>query len=498
MTEKEIINKFDLLAQNRKREILESKDNLHIIGNTYYVSCDGNDDNDGLSPSTSWKSLAKVSSAKLNKGDGVLFRRGDTFRGSVIAQPGVTYGAYGEGEKPVLYGWVKNLADSSLWQEVDKERHIYKLTEKILDVGTLVFNDGEAHSIKLIPSYKNGKFVCRDDESKAFVFSSEAKRNLDIYWHYDEDLTIEPSRGENFPIPKISEYSLGDLYVRSDNGNPGEIFSSIEALTRRAMFIVGENSDVRIDNLCIKYVGLHAIAAGGENVKGLKVTNCEIGWIGGCIQHYFGTDPNYPQGGRGTVTRFGNGVEIYGGCDNYEVSSCYIYEVYDAGVTHQITTNGKRYTLSNIRYENNLIERCVYSIEYFLDMNEGDTDSIMQNVAICKNVLVLSGYGWGQQRHNVDTPAHIKGWEYVNNAKDFYIYDNVLDRSAYRLLHIVANDEKSLPKMSSNTYIQHKGKTFGTYGTTKNCTKKTITYDENVSNLLKKSFKSENDVVYII
>ena len=131
MTEKEIINKFDLLAQNRKREILESKDNLHIIGNTYYVSCDGNDDNDGLSPSTSWKSLAKVSSAKLNKGDGVLFRRGDTFRGCITAKSSVTYGAYGEGEKPVLYGWEKNLADSSLWQEVDKERHIYKLTEKI-------------------------------------------------------------------------------------------------------------------------------------------------------------------------------------------------------------------------------------------------------------------------------------------------------------------------------------------------------------------------------
>lgn len=498
MTEQEIINKFDLLAQNRKREIRESKDNLHIIGNTYYVSCDGNDDNDGLSPGTSWKSLAKVSSTKLNKGDGVLFRRSDTFRGYITTQCGISYGAYGEGEKPKFYGWDKNLAQPSLWTEVDKERHIYKLTEKILDVGTLVFNGGEAHSIKLIPSYKNGKFVCREDESKPFVFASEAKRNLDIYWHFDEDLTTEPSRGESFPIPSVTNESYGDLYLRCDEGNPGAIFNSIEALTHRVMFAVSENSDVTIDNLCIKYVGTHAISAGGECVKNLSVTNCEIGWVGGCIQHYFGTDPNYPQGGRGTVTRFGNGVEIYGGCKNYKVDSCYIHDIYDAGVTHQITTNGKEYNLSDISYVNNLVERCVYSIEYFLDMNNGDTKSIMQNVEISKNILRLCGYGWGQQRHNVDTPAHIKGWEYVNRAESFSVHNNVLDRSAYRIIHIVADDTKSLPKMYSNIYIQHKDKQLGDYGAIKDCTKISITYDENVSNLLKTALNSKDDTVYII
>ncbi|MBO5224156.1 MAG: hypothetical protein J6C23_06575 [Clostridia bacterium] len=494
----EIIEKFELLSEIRKREILESKDNLHIIGNTYYVSCDGNDNNDGLTPHTAWATLDKVSSIKLNKGDGVLFRRGDVFRGCIRTQSSVTYGAYGEGEKPKLYGWDKNLANPAMWEAVDEDKHVYKLTEKILDVGTLVFNDGEKHSIKLIPSYKNGKFVCRENESKPFVFANEAKRNLDFYWHFDEVMTVEPSRGENFPIPSVTDNSLGDLYLRCDEGNPGKIFTSIEALTHRPMFAVGANNDVRIDNLCIKYVGTHAISAGGECVKGLRVTNCEIGWVGGCIQHYFGTDPNYPQGGRGTVTRFGNGVEIYGGCENYAVGSCYIHDVYDAGVTHQITTNGKQYKLSDISYVNNLIERCVYSIEYFLDMTEGDVKSVMQNVKICGNILKLCGYGWGQQRHNVDTPAHIKGWEYVNRTKGFSICDNILDRSAYRMIHIVADEENSLPKMCSNTYIQHKGKMFGTYGATTNCSKNTIMYDENVSNYLKNTLKSENDTVYIV
>lgn len=95
----EVVKKFDLLSENRKREILESKDNLHIIGNTYYVSCDGNDNNDGLSPHSAWASLAKVSATKLHKGDGVLFRRGDVFRGCITTQCGISYGGVRRGRK---------------------------------------------------------------------------------------------------------------------------------------------------------------------------------------------------------------------------------------------------------------------------------------------------------------------------------------------------------------------------------------------------------------
>ena len=58
---------------------------------------------------------------------------------------------------------------------------------------------------------------------------------------------------------------------------------------------------------------------------------------------------------------------------NYQVSNCYIYQAYDAGVTHQVTTWGKKRVMSNVLYKDNLIEKCVYSIEYFLEMNNGDT-----------------------------------------------------------------------------------------------------------------------------
>jgi parallel beta-helix repeat protein len=77
----------------------------------YYTSADGRDDNPGMSPELAWKTLSKVNSAKLNPGDSVFFRRGDTFYGNLkiscsgsIGNP-VYYGAYGRGYNPNITGF---------------------------------------------------------------------------------------------------------------------------------------------------------------------------------------------------------------------------------------------------------------------------------------------------------------------------------------------------------------------------------------------------------
>lgn len=445
-----------------KEKILGMPDGELFSGTVYYVSADGDDQNDGLSPETPWKTLSKVSDFAFSEGDTVRFRRGNVFRGFVRTRPSVKYCAYGEGEKPRFYGWEKNLADPDLWEIFDLDKNIWKLKEKILDCGALVFNEGEKHSRKLIPSFRDGRFCCRYDENREFFVSEEMTEDLYIFCNHDLCITEKPSKGENFGIPALSWDTLGELYLRCDEGNPGEVFDSIEALTRRHMFFIGSNENVRIENLCIKYVGTHAISA--SSTRGLSVIGCEIGWIGGAIQHYFGTDPNYPQGRRGSVTRYGNGVEIYGSCNDYLVKNCYIYQIYDAAITHQITTNGKKFELKNIRYIGNLVENCVYSIEYFLDQNAGEDGSIIENCEISENILRLSGYGWGQQRHNTHTPAHIKGWSYTNPARNFAIRGNILDRAAYRMIHTSATLPSSCPLMEGNVYVQSRGGSLGIYG----------------------------------
>ena len=459
----EILAWAEAEAERRKKEILTATDSCAVVGMSYYVSNDGDDENDG-SRSRPWQTLQKVSQAELQEGDGVFFRRGDLFRGFVQTKAGVTYGAYGEGEKPKFYGWDYSLADPSLWEIWNESRKIWKLKKPILDCGTLVFNDGEFHSRKLIPSYRGGRFVCREEEGRIFDPAVEMTRNLDIVCFYEERMNVKPSKGEDFPVPQIDDQSFGTLLLRCDEGNPGAVFSSVEAVPRRNLIQVKGNDRVTVDNLCLKYCGAHAIGAAGPCITGLHVSNCEIGWIGGSIQNYYGTDPNYPQGMRGSVTRYGNGVEIYGGCDDYVVENCYIYQVYDAAITHQVTTNGKTYRMNNIRYLNNLVEHCVYSIEYFLEKTQGDAESVISDCIMEGNMLRFSGYGWGQQRHNTDTPAHIKGWSYENTARDFEIRNNIFDRAAYRMLHLVAKEAGSLPEMDQNTYIQAKGGTLGQYG----------------------------------
>lgn len=491
---KNILSEIEKLAEKRKNEILTLPDAPTSGGCVYYVSADGDDENDGRSEATPWKTLSRVSSFEFAEGDEVRFRRGDVFRGFVKTRPSVKYCAYGVGEKPRLYGSEKDYADPDLWEIYDSEKHVWKLKEKALDCGTLVFNGGEAHSRKLIPSYRGGRFVCRYDEEKDFIISEEMTENLDVFCKIDSVLTEKPSKGEDFPIPALDWESRGELYLRCDAGNPGNVFDSIESLARRHMFFVGRNEGVTIENLCIKYVGTHAISAG--TTRNLRVEGCEIGWIGGAIQHYAGTDPNYPEGRRGSVTRYGNGVEIYGGCFGYTVKNCYIYQVYDAGITHQITTNGKPHELKNIKYIGNLVENCVYSIEYFLDENRGVDGSVIDGCLIEGNILRLSGFGWGQQRHNTHTPAHIKGWSYTNTARNFIIRNNIFDRAAYRMIHTVALDGASCPKMDGNTYIQHRGGVLGRYGENKISEPDDLIFDENAENAVKEILGDREASVY--
>jgi hypothetical protein len=70
----------------------------------YYVSPNGNDNNNGTSVSSPWKTITKVNASSLVAGDKVLFQRGGTYRGKIQGRSNVTYGAYGTGNQPIIAG----------------------------------------------------------------------------------------------------------------------------------------------------------------------------------------------------------------------------------------------------------------------------------------------------------------------------------------------------------------------------------------------------------
>ena len=429
------LRRIDRQAEQMKRKILSSKTDVKPAGTIYYVSAEGDDFNDGLSPEKPLRTLAKVNALELQPSDGVMFRRGDLWRGGLITQCGVTYSAYGAGEKPRLYGSPCDAAVESRWVATDTPNVYMYDMELADDVGTLVFNHGEANAIKILKVYHTDGTTTNVYTGEPFAGGCDLKRDLDFFHDYRDEKR---------------------LYLCSTQGNPADRFASIEMNVRGC--VVSAVDNVHIDNLCIKYGGSHGIGSG--TTKGLTVTNCEIGWIGGSMLM-----PAPPEGGRDA--RYGNGIEVYGGCDHFEVRDCYIYQCYDAGITNQNQddVSDSSRTMRNVTYADNLIEQCEMSIEYYLGAQGKTTESYMQNILFEGNILRLAGYGWGDQHPEPAWGAHLKSWwMHYNKAENFIIRNNIFDRSDANLVNVVAGDAEWLPQMEDNTYVQYLGADGGRIG----------------------------------
>jgi len=437
------IAELDTIEAERIAEIraTPSMELADITGKKIYVSStEGDDNNDGLTESAPVKTLSAANS-KASSGDAVLLKRGDLWRESLAAKQGVTYTAYGTGEKPKLYGSPENGADPEKWALIHKDETTGALiwqykNQTMTDIGTLILGS-DGYALKEIPSCREARFVMRGNPGKSYNFVQQMNRNYEFFHAANSAISND--------VIDVNR-SVGTLYFRCDDGNPGKVFDSIEFNTRGNIITVG-GTDVTIDNICIMYGGSHGIASG--TTKNLTVTNCEIGFIGGSIQSY---DKN------GNAIRYGNGVEIFGGCDGYTVDNCYIYQCYDAGVTHQYSAAANSdCIMDNITYSDNVITDCVYSIEYFLGnaANSGSYTRKGKNHLFEGNLLRRAGYGFGSTRPDGSVQRHIRSGSGTRNEfENYVIRNNIFDRSVYELIEVYSDFDSTAPKMEGNTYIQ--------------------------------------------
>ncbi len=98
-------------------------------GATYYVSPSGSDGNDGLSPNSSWQTVAKVNGSSFQPGDQILFQRGGQWHESLIAPSSgaagnpITFADYGSGAKPKFWGSI--VLDNSHFYPAGNGVYIY-------------------------------------------------------------------------------------------------------------------------------------------------------------------------------------------------------------------------------------------------------------------------------------------------------------------------------------------------------------------------------------
>ena len=448
-------------ADERKARILENQDSMSCTGTAYYVSSStGDDAADGKSPETAWATLEKVNKATLAAGDGVYLRRGDLWRGQIWAQKGVIYSAYGEGDKPKIYASSCNGADPANWTLVEGTENIWLFSKQLMDCGNIIFNEGEAYAHRIYPNYLDG-YQSTIDQGQPFDLVKELSENHTFFSKADsilyEGAPFRYTVMDNCDYNETPEV-VGELYLRCDEGNPGDVFQSIEFSERQNIIIPAD--DAVFNNLCLKYCGSHAIFGGD---MGYDVSFCEIGWIGGGIQYYaYDT---------GEAAIYGNGVECDGSYDHYSVTDCYIYQCFDAGVSNQdpqedasVTGNDNAeyhdVLQQNITYARNLFAYINMPIEIFfaLEDNAGFGTHRMENTLIEDNYFLYTGFGFTSTVRPdwAKFSAAYEGHRHPNTAINFVMRNNVFYLSTGPLINSSAKAE-FLPLLEGNTYVQTNG-----------------------------------------
>ena len=472
-------------ARARRDEILNSeteivKGDTFIPGETYtgtayYISNSGDDANDGLSPETAWATIDRLNVEPLQYGDAVFFERGSVWRAAqVYTKPGVTYSAYGEGEKPGLYGSVENGGGAekwTLWHEGSDGSKIWVYYKPMLDCGSIALND-DLGAIK-VQGFWNGEYfqamsdMWNTDQTQEATDLQSAMPEFDPAEQLTEDLTFfcDASSGlpSTLPIYLSGWYDTGGepycltadgpLYLRCDGGNPGELYPDMEFLSPYAPFD-GVADDVVIDNLAVLYTGRNILSVSPE-CEGVLVQNCELGWGGGCAASY----------ALDTITGYGAGVQRNGGVGGASSShntfrNNYVHETYQEGLGLEtaIEFSGQAFDVTDVTIEGNVFYHCGSALIYFNWDEAANPDHQFRNVSFRDNLVFYSTMSdWVDTGEDVDgftTGAFtIDGGPNMQDGT-VEVRDNVFFAARECLVYIRTYVPEYLPDFEGNIYAQ--------------------------------------------
>ena len=280
---------------------------------TYYIDPQAGDDaHSGQSPVQPLKSYAQL---VLTGGEMVLFKRGSVIRDALhtcngsAAAGAVTYGAYGEGDKPVFLG--SQPADGAAnW--VEEQPSVWRFTGTFAsEVCNLIFNHGK---------------TCGNLRWQLADLKHQGE------WYYT---LIGRTAAEGKPAAGAG----GVLYLYSAR-NPGQFYTSIECALWGERRLVGGQSWIVLEDLAFRNAGVHGYQ--DHRVDHVTIRNCEFHCIGGAVWE--------------RKIRFGNAVELWDGARDVRVEGCAFFNIYDSGVTHQ--GGGQSNTPERVYFRGNLFVNC--------------------------------------------------------------------------------------------------------------------------------------------
>lgn len=324
---------------------------------TYYISVSGCDSNDGLTPETPWKTIAKLN-LSLKCGDTACFKRGDTFYGQIRAPKGnntktpTTYTAYGDGTKPTVSQY--KTARHNAWEAYGDGIWRIDLTNTNNIDGNVSELDTNVGFMKVDGSIKPRKF-----------FELE---KLEEQWDFYND----------------KQY----VYVKSQK-NPSELANDIKFACNIICMPFSDN--ILVEDIIFIGSGSHGISG---TVQKATVRNCEFHELGGSE-----LTTHFRPG-----VRYGNGLECWTDSSEVLVENCRFSNTFDVAITMQ-GNNVKRGWV-NMTFRNNVIWNCQQGFEIW---SNGELENTgFQNCVFEGNVCIDTGYSWGYEvRGNKHCSAHL-------------------------------------------------------------------------------------------
>lgn len=299
----------------------------------YYVDNKGN--GNGCSTESPINDYRKIPAVA---GDSILFRCGNLYRDVIDTIEGVTYGSWGDGEKPTFCGSL-DASSKSDWIEVEKNLWLYNGT-----------TEGKVGNIVLDGGYGTFRWE-----------KSDLCRQGDFWDNRQTD--------ENKP----QEYDSEKLLLWS-KGNPADRYSSIEICHYGKRVLGYIKSNTAFIGLKFMNCGIHGLAGQGKNVV---IKNCDFKNIGGGMFY------------KNKRVRFGNAIEFWQYGEDILIEECTFNQVYDSCITHQ----GEHKTVTpavNMVCRNNRFEN--YGMAAFEYRDRLPINSSFEN-----NVCLGAGCGFAMQ-----------------------------------------------------------------------------------------------------
>ena len=312
------------------------------LGNTYYISADGDDSKTGLSPGKAWQSIERVNEQDFAPGDRILFRSGDTFQGTITLtseesgteSTRLIVSSFGDGRAIISGDGVEGLkADSCQYLTIENlefsglGRNSGNTTDGLLIIqcDDVVINDIEVHGFQ-----HSGVHLHQcDNAGITYVYAHE---NGFAGIHVTGTTIWDTERYDNHNLYIgycVAENNPGDPSVLNNHSGNGILASSVKGGTIEYCEAFNNGWDMPWKE---------------NGPVGIWIWDCTDFIIQHCISHHNRTNP---------VAADGGGFDMDGGVSNSVIQYCISHNnegagfgLYEFGAAKPWENNTIRYNIS--------------------------------------------------------------------------------------------------------------------------------------------------------